>query len=111
MIYPQESYDQAYPGGNNYEHNYVERCAVTEVRGDERQGVDKGYVDFSFEYDIPDGRFENSDNAYALIYVTYDNEKTFRGSVEYAKYINYGQIVDNVIKVPLNGKIDYEYEK
>ena len=111
VIYPQESYDQAYPGGNNYEHNYVERCAVTEVRGDEIQGVDKGYVDFSFEYDIPDGRFENSDNAYAIIYVTYDNEKTFRGSVEYAKYINYGQIVDNVIKVPLNGKIDYEYEK
>ena len=62
------------------------------------------------EYDIPDDVFDNIDNVYAVIYVTYDYDGTFQGSVPNALYSRSGHIVDNVVKIPLNGQTDFEYE-
>ena len=106
----QSSYDSRYPGGNNYVHNYVERCSVTGAEGTQIDGEAEGIVDFIAEYDIPEGVIENMDNAYALIFTTYETDTKFNGSVRNAIYGNYGHIVDNVVTIPLNGKTDYEYE-
>ena len=96
-------------GGNNYVHDYVERCAVTGDDGMVFYGMENDVVNSAFEYTLPDV-FDDIDNAYAVVYVTYDTEDAFNGSVTLAKYRDFGHIVDNVIKVPLNGKTDFEYE-
>lgn len=110
IVAEQETYDYRYPGGPNYVHNYVERCPVTGVEGIQIQGEDNGTVDFMANYTIPEGSISNIDNAYALIFTTYDSASKFNGSVPYAQYGNYGLIVDNVATISLNGKTDYEYE-
>lgn len=111
IIASQTSYSSEYPGGTYYVHDHVQRCLATGTEGILVQGEDKGYAEFSVSYDVPAGRIEDSDNAYAVIFVTYESDKVFEGGVQYVTYRNYGQIVDNVFTIPLNGKIDYEYEK
>lgn len=110
VIEEQESYDAAYPGGDDYVHNYVERCAVTGSEGVKLQGFANSTANYALEYDIPDDVFDNIDNVYAVIYVTYDYDGTFQGSVPNALYSRSGHIVDNVVKIPLNGQTDFEYE-
>lgn len=110
VIEEQESYDAAYPGGDDYVHNYVERCAVTGSEGVKLQGFVNSTANYALEYDIPDDVFDNIDNVYAVIYVTYDYDGTFQGSVPNALYSRSGHIVDNVVKIPLNGQTDFEYE-
>ena len=111
IIASQASYSSEYPGGTYYVHDHVQRCLATGTEGILVQGEDKGYAEFSVSYDVPAGRIEDSDNAYAVIFVTYESDKVFEGGVQYVTYRNYGQIVDNVFTIPLNGKINYEYEK
>lgn len=106
----QETYIDDYPGGADYVHNYVERCAVTGVSGVQIYGVPNGVVNYSLEYEIPANVIENMDNAYALVFVTYEPEETFRGDVMNVTYRNYGFIVDNVVTAELNGSTGYEYE-
>lgn len=106
----QNSNSSAYPGGNDYVHDFVERCAVTGTEGVSIYGVPNGVVNYSLEYEIPSNVIENMDNAYALVFVTYENDEIFRGSVTNAVYQNHGLIVDNVVKIDLNGSTGYEYE-
>lgn len=109
VVAEQHSYLTEYPGGSDYVHDYVERCAVTGTEGAPIYGVLDGVVNYSLEYKIPSNVIENMDNAYAVVYVTYENEETFRGSVTNVIYQNHGQIVDNVVKIGLNGSTGYEY--
>ena len=104
-------YPAEYPGGSDYVHNYVERHSLTGTDGIEIEAAAQETASFNFEYDLSEGKFENTDNIYAVVFVTYDSEERFSGTVPNASYQNYGHIVDNATKVPLNGKIDYEYEK
>ena len=106
----QSSYDSRYPGGNNYVHNYVERCSVTGAEGTQIDGEAEGIAHFIAEYDIPEDAIGNMDNAYALIFTTYESDTKFNGAVPYAIYDDFGHIIDNVVTIPLNGKTDYEYE-
>ena len=106
----QSSYDSRYPGGNNYVHNYVERCSVTGAEGTQIDGEAEGIAHFIAEYDIPEDAIGNMDNAYALIFTTYETDTKFNGAVPYAIYDDFGHIIDNVVTIPLNGKTDYEYE-
>ena len=106
----QSSYDSRYPGGNNYVHNYVERCSVTGAEGTQIDGEAEGIAHFIAEYDIPEDAIGNMDNAYALIFTTYETDTKFNGAVLYAIYDDFGHIIDNVVTIPLNGKTDYEYE-
>lgn len=110
VVANQTSYITEYPGGKDYVHDFVERCAVTGTEGATFYGIKDNVVNYSLEYEIPSGVIENMDNAYALVYVTYENDEIFRGSVANAVYRDYGHIVDNVVKIDLNGSTGYEYE-
>lgn len=110
VVENQSFYDPTYPGGKDYVHDYVERCAVTGVSGVQIYGVPNGVVNYSLEYEIPANVIENMDNAYALVFVTYEPDETFRGDVMNVIYSNYGFIVDNVVTAELNGSTGYEYE-
>lgn len=110
IVSNQSSYNSAYPGGSNYVHNYVERFCLTGVNGMEINPAEKSASSFNFEYTLNEEDFEDINNVYPVIFVTYDTDSAFNGSVTYAQYTNYGHIVDNAVKVPVNGTVDYEYE-
>lgn len=106
----QSSYYSDIPGGNNYVHDAVQRCALTGAEGTELEGVENGIVTYQTNYDIPDGTINDINNAYAVIVVTYESDGLFNGTTPYAEYTDFGMVVDNVVKIPLNGKVDFEYE-
>lgn len=106
----QSSYYSDIPGGSNYVHDAVQRCALTGAEGVELEGADNGIVTYLTNYDIPDGTFDDINNAYAVIVVTYESDGLFNGTAPYAEYTDFGMVVDNVVKIPLNGQTDFEYE-
>ena len=106
----QSSYYSDIPGGSNYVHDAVQRCALTGAEGAELEGADNGIVTYLTNYDIPDGTFNDINNAYAVIVVTYESDGLFNGTAPYAEYTDFGMVVDNVVKIPLNGQTDFEYE-
>lgn len=97
---------------NAYIHDYVERIAVTGLEGEPLKGADAGVVlEYSTTFEIPSGTVENIDNAYLLVFVTYETDgSVVSGSVNGIRYNDLGMVVDNVVKVPLEGKVDFAFE-
>lgn len=99
------------PEGSDYIHDNVLMKSVTYELGDVLSGLGAGdVVPFSIEKELPESIFVNADNAYILIYVTYDTESTPAGSVAYAEYADFGMAVDNVVTLPMNGQATFKYE-
>ena len=99
------------PGGNDYIHDGVLRQSLTYELGDALSGLEAGDVmPYSLTKELPEGLFENVDNAYLLVYITYDTENAPKGDVLYAEYKDYGMVVDNVMTLPLNGQVTFRYE-
>lgn len=95
--------------GNDYEHNFVLRAAVTEELGENLifQGRTAA---FHITYELPDGMLEDPDNASLLIYTSYPTDNNASGSVAGVKYVDLGMIVDNAVSLSLDGKVDIRYE-
>lgn len=100
--------------GEDYEHDAVLRYAVTDDLGDVLPGTgEQEVVHFTREVQLPSDVFYGgeSDNAYLLIYTTYDSQRSPSGSVPDVTYTNFGMVVDNVISLPLNGSVMFGYEQ
>lgn len=98
----------------DYEHDAVLRYAVTDELGDALSGTgEQKVVSFSKEVTLPSDVFYGGekDNAYLLIYTTYDSKRSPSGSVPDVTYTNFGMVVDNVISLPLNGFVTFGYEQ
>lgn len=99
------------PEGGNYIHDNVLRKSLTYELGDELSGLGANdVIPFSFTEELPESVFENAANAYLLVYITYDTETAPGGSVAYVEYKDFGMVVDNVVTLPMNGQVVFEYE-
>ncbi len=104
IVYPQSS------GGSDYVHNYVVRQSLTDVQGDAVGDVDEGTVaELEFEADLTD-KIKDINNCYLVIFVKYEGEPTVKG-VANAVYGKYGTIIDNGVKLPLDGSAEFKYEE
>lgn len=93
----------------DYVHNYVVRQNITDMFGDPIPDVsENGISDIELEAEVPESVLDKN-NMYVVLFVTYPGEPTAK-DVSGAEYINVGTIVDNVVKVPLNGSVDFMYE-
>lgn len=106
---------QSKPNGvqdNAYVHDGVERIAVTGVHGVPLKGADAGLVlEYSATFEIPEGSIDNVEDAYLLIYITEDTmEEDVSGTLPGIRYLNYGMAVDNVLKAPLEGEVEFKLE-
>lgn len=109
IVASQTSYDSNYPGGNNYVHNYVERCAITGISGESFASSANSITNFEYSYTVPSGRIVDSANTYVVVFVTYSG--SYNGSVNYAVYQNYsGYIVDNAVKLSYDEPTLFTYE-
>ncbi|MDD6104430.1 MAG: Omp28-related outer membrane protein [Bacteroidales bacterium] len=95
-------------GGANYVHNYVARTAMTAAH----MGDDYSFEANSIKYvplsvDVPSA-VRDQNNLAIIAYVTY--EGNYHGSVANADYMDFGNIVDNVIYCPVGSLVDYKYE-
>ena len=96
-------------GGANYVHNYVTRTAMTAAH----MGDDYSFEANSIKYiplslEVPSA-VRDQNNLAIIAYVTY--EGSYKGSVPNADYMNFGNIVDNVIYCPVGSLVDYKYEE
>lgn len=104
IVYTQAS------GGSNYVHNYVVRTNITDLYGDPIPDVAEASVsEFQLTGEIP-ASVKNKENAYLVLYVTYPGEPTVKG-VANAKYMNFGSIIDNAVKLGLNDTVEFRYEE
>ena len=95
-------------GGANYVHNNVTRTAMTvNYMGDEYSFEANSIKYIPLSVDVP-AAVRDKNNLAVIAYVTYQGSYT--GSVGYAKYLNFGNIVDNVIYCPVGSLVDYKYE-
>ena len=103
---------QAGHDGGNYKFDNILRFAVSDDFGDEIECLgDRTVTDWFRTVTVPDGILDNVNNAYLLIFVTYAHEglpETM--GVSGVSYNDFGEIVDNVVSMPLNGSITFEYE-
>lgn len=98
----------------DYEHDAVLRYAVTDELGDALFGTgEQKVVSFSKEVTLPSDIFYGGEknDAYLLIYTTYDSKRSPGGSVPDVTYTNFGMVVDNVISLPLSGSVTFGYEQ
>ena len=101
------SHTQAGARGD-YQHNYVLRRELTELSGEELQIEGNSTGSINIEVPIPDC-IQNINNAYVVAFVTYAGIPEVQG-VKYAQYLNCGTIIDNVVEMPLDGFVFFEYE-
>ena len=101
------SHTQAGARGD-YQHNYVLRRELTELSGEELQIEGNSTGSINMEVPIPDC-VQNINNAYVVAFVTYAGIPEVQG-VKYAQYLNCGTIIDNVVEMPLDGFVFFEYE-
>lgn len=106
VMHSQSDYLGLLPNPNNTEHNYVVRDLFAEDVPIEGTG-DKGIGNVSLSCTIP-GSVNNIDNAYVVIYTSYPG--TFKGDVMYAQYLDKSIIIDNAVRIPLDGSVDFKYE-
>lgn len=92
----------------DYQHNYVLRRELTELSGEELQIEGNSTGSINIEVPIPDC-VQNINNAYVVAFVTYAGIPEVQG-VKYAQYLNCGTIIDNVVEMPLDGFVFFEYE-
>lgn len=95
--------------GDNYTHNNVARCEMTEMWGQPVSLTGGSVEKMSFSCEIP-SYVENQDNLhiYAVIY----REGDFKGSVSDITYTTLeGMIVDNAVDIPLNEIVSFKYEE
>lgn len=106
----QTSYLTDYPGGSNYVHDFVVRCAITGTSGQSFTATANEVSEFTFNYTVPSGVVEDMSNTYIVLFVTYATNSGFSGSVQYAVYGNYGLILDNAAEVSFDEPTFYTYE-
>ena len=95
----------------DYEHNAVVRYAVTEPLGESLGSAgDRTFLTYSKTVTVPDGRVADMDNAYLVIWISYAGSPDVQ-EVPVFPYVDFGWIVDNVVTVPLDGKVDFRYEE
>ena len=92
---------------DNYVHNNVLRQALTGQDGESISLTSGKVVSRSMKFPVPDN-VADMQKMRILAFLSY--EESFKGGVEGALYENYGEIIDNVINIPLNGFANFEYE-
>lgn len=95
-------------GGNDYVHDYVVRRESGELMGASVDIASGSVAEVDLEIPVP-GQVSDIGNAYLVLYVTREGVPGTR-TVEYAQYIECGSIIDNVVRMPLNGLLFFEYE-
>lgn len=98
-------------GGDNYVHNHVVRQNITAVEGDKFDSRAGEISTLRFSEPLSSS-IKSIDNAYLVIYVTYDGTASSR-TVDKSNvtYKDYGLVVDNVITLPLRGSVEFQYEE
>ena len=103
---------QAGHDDGSYKFDNIMRFAVSDDFGDKIECLgDRTVTDWFKTVTVPDGVLDDVNNAYLLIFVTYAHEglpETM--NVPGVSYNDFGEIVDNVVSMPLNGSITFEYE-
>lgn len=95
--------------GDNYIHNNVARCEMTEMWGQSVNLTGGSVEKMSFSCEIP-SYVENQDNLhiYAVVYKKGD----FKGSVSDITYMTLeNMVVDNAVDIPLNEVVSFKYEE
>lgn len=92
----------------DYLHNYVLRSELTELAGEELVIEGNTTGSFNMEVPMPDC-VQDINNAYIVAFVTYAGTPGTQ-EVKYAQYLNCGTIIDNVVEMPLDGFVFFEYE-
>lgn len=108
VIADQKNYDgETYYG---FGHNAVLRYAITAHLGEplDQSGAET-LLRYTRTFTLPVDRFVNADNGYILLYVSYKGHPEVQG-VPVVKYMDLGEIVDNVFVLPLEGHVDFAYE-
>lgn len=110
LIGNQTDYTGAYPGNPaKYEHNNVVRGVLTPKEGEPFEIASGETKKFTITGTYPKNVYEKS-NAYLVIYVTYAGEPQVKAAKN-AKYVDSNIVIDNVIKLPMDGSVELRYEE
>lgn len=97
--------------GENYEHNYVLREGFTPYDGEQVSVSANSILELTYSMPVPTS-VENIENCHVCVWIA--EEGTFEGSVTTVEgqphYKDYGMLIDNVVEIPVNGYIPFEYE-
>lgn len=109
IVYQQTDYSAPQGAQTDYVHNHIVRGALTDVAGDPVAGLTAGTTaHVSVSGTLP-ASISDMDNAYVVVFVTRDADAG--SGVPQVTVLDTGEIVDNVVEVPLDGMTEYKYEE
>lgn len=109
IVYPQQTSGDGEV--RDYVHDYVVRDILTEdIFGDQLPASgDKEIIEYSVESELPRSVID-ADNLSVVIAVSRPCVPDIQG-VEEATYLDLGTVYDNVVSLPANGFVNFEYEE
>lgn len=106
IVHPQSVHDGT---DENYVHDGVIRASFTEIFGDPFSVTEDNTVtSVEIKGSVPEE--VNMDNAYVVVFVYYPGGPGAT-EVQNVNYMDYGNVLDNIVEVPLGGSIGYRYEE
>lgn len=110
IVAKQADYGELLEDPDNTVHNSIVKHVFTDLYGDRLPYIGDNEVNSKrLETEFPMDIVRNMDNAYVVVFVSYDGVPEYKG-VKNAIYGNYGTIIDNAIIIPINGETPYLYE-
>ena len=107
LVYPQIG------GADDYVHNSVIRVEMTDnLMGDNVSLEANGTYVAQLKVPVPSS-VENTDNLHVVVYTTYRGSFTGNVSASFQRtpiYRDFGFVVDNAVKIPINTLVNYAYE-